>query len=73
MTNQEVFYIVGNIPIVGDDTYDICQYQEAKAIALDCIQKIDDIKDEFNKLNVSDINLENLTLFASKLDMILNN
>lgn len=37
MTNQEAFYIIGNIPIPADDTsYDICQYQEAKAIALDC-------------------------------------
>ena len=43
MTNQEAFYIVGNIPIPTDDkSYDICQYQEAKAIALDCIQKVDD-------------------------------
>lgn len=71
MTNQEAFYIVGNMPIVDDDTYDICQYQEAKAIALDCIQKIDDIRDEFNKLNVSSLTLENLTLFVFKLDELL--
>lgn len=46
MSNQEAFYIVGNMPIpTEDNNYDICQYQEAKAIALDCIQKIDDIKD----------------------------
>lgn len=44
MTNQEAFYVIGNIPIPTDDTnYDICQYQEAKAIALDCIQKVDDL------------------------------
>ena len=50
MTNQEAFYIVGNIPIPTDnENYDICQYQEAKAIALDCIQKIDDIKDILKK------------------------
>lgn len=50
MTNQEAFYIVGNIPIPTDDNnYDICQYQEAKAIALDCIQKIDDIEDILKK------------------------
>lgn len=73
MTNQEAFYIIGNIPIPTDDAnYDICQYQEAKAVALDCIQKIDDIRDEFNKLNVSDLTLENLTLFVFKLDELLN-
>lgn len=72
MTNQEAFYIVGNIPITDNDTYDICKYQEAKAIALDCIQKIDDIRDEFNKLNVNNLTLENLTLFVFKLDELLN-
>lgn len=50
MTNQEAFYIVGNIPIMINDydNYSICQYQEAKAIALDCIQKIEDIKSAFH-------------------------
>lgn len=56
MTNQEAFYIVGNIPIPTDDNnYDICQYQEAKAIALDCIQKIDNIqnaKKDIEKLEI---------------------
>lgn len=41
MNEQEAFYIIGNIPIpIDDDNYDICQYQEAKAIALDCIQRV---------------------------------
>lgn len=44
MTNQEAFYILGNLPVpFNDGNYDICEYQEAKAIALDCIHKVDDI------------------------------
>lgn len=40
MTNNEAFIILGNIPIpVDDECYDICQYQEAKAIALDAVSK----------------------------------
>ena len=40
MTEREAFYIIGNIPVPTDDeNYDICQYQEAKAIALEAIQK----------------------------------
>lgn len=72
MTNQEAFYIVGNMPIPTDDeNYNICQYQEAKTIALDCIQKIDEIRDEFNKLNASSLTLENLTLFVFKLELLI--
>ena len=40
MTEREAFNIVGNIPIPTDDeNYDIFQYQEAKAIALDALEK----------------------------------
>ena len=45
MTENEVFYIIGNIPILSDDeNYDICQYQEAKAIALEALEKIQQYK-----------------------------
>ena len=41
MTREEAFYIIGNIPIpTGNEDYDICQYQEAKAIAIDSIEKL---------------------------------
>lgn len=51
MTNQEAFYIIGNIPIpIDDENYDICQYQEAKAIALDCIDKVDKINEVLMEL-----------------------
>lgn len=40
MTIEEAFYIVGNLPIPPDDkNYDICQYQEAKALCLDATTK----------------------------------
>lgn len=46
MTRQKAFYIVGNIPIPTDDKhYDICQYQEAKAMALEALQAWDDVLD----------------------------
>lgn len=51
MTNREAFYIIGNIPIpIDDENYDICQYQEAKAIALDCIDKVDKINEVLMEL-----------------------
>lgn len=44
MTREEAFYIIGNIPIpTGNEDYDICQYQEAKAIAIDSIEKLHEI------------------------------
>ena len=54
MTNQQAFYIIGNIPIPTDDTsYDICQYQEAKAIALDCIRKVDNLAEHDKRIKDS--------------------
>lgn len=51
MTNSEAFYIIGNMPIpIDDENYNICQYQEAKAIALDCIDKIDKINEVLSEL-----------------------
>ena len=45
MTENEAFYIIGNIPILSDDeNYDICQYQEAKTIALETLEKIQQYK-----------------------------
>ena len=45
MTENEAFYIIGNIPIpLDDENYDICQYQEAKAIALEALEKIQQYK-----------------------------
>ena len=45
MTENEAFYIIGNIPILSDyENYDICQYQEAKAIALEALEKIQQYK-----------------------------
>ena len=45
MTESEAFYIIGNIPIpLDDENYDICQYQEAKAIALEALEKIQQYK-----------------------------
>ena len=47
MTREEAFYIIGNIPIPTDDeSYSIAEYQEAKTIALDCIQKVINLKDQ---------------------------
>lgn len=73
MTNQEAFYIVGNIPIpTNNENYDICQYQEAKAIALDCIQKIDDIETEIKVFNNLDFFGCDFILFAQRIKEILN-
>ena len=48
MTENEAFYIIGNIPIpLDDENYDICQYQEAKAIALEALIKQEKIKEAF--------------------------
>lgn len=56
MTNQEAFYIIGNIPIPTDDTiYDICEYQEAKVIALDCIQRADDMQSVCEQIRLDTI------------------
>lgn len=45
MTREEAFYVVGNIPVpIDDESYDICKYQEAKAIALDSIEKLQKIE-----------------------------
>ena len=45
MTENEAFYIIGNIPIpLDDENYDICQYQEAKAIALEALEEIQQYK-----------------------------
>ena len=46
MTNPEASVIMGNLPINGDECYDITQYQEAKAMAikaLGALQKIIDL------------------------------
>ena len=48
MTENEAFYIIGNIPILSDDeNYSICQYQEAKAVALEALIKQEKIKEAF--------------------------
>lgn len=46
MTREEAFYIIGNIPVPTDDVYLIAEYQEAKTIALDCIQKVINMTEE---------------------------
>ena len=41
MTKEEAFCIIGNIPIpVDDESYTAPEYQQAKAIAIDCILKV---------------------------------
>lgn len=48
MTESEAFYIIGNIPIpLDDENYDICQYQKAKAVALEALIKQEKIKEAF--------------------------
>lgn len=44
MSYEEAFYILGNLPIpTSDENYDICQYQEAKTIALELLaQKMEE-------------------------------
>ena len=45
MTESEAFYIIGNISVPTDDeNYSICQYQEAKAVALEALEKIQQYK-----------------------------
>lgn len=42
MTNEEAKIIIGNIPIkpeVLDDSYDITEYQEAKAMAIKALEQ----------------------------------
>lgn len=58
MTRQEAFYIVGNIPIPTDDkNYDICQYQEAKAMALETLQVWDDVLQKLEDSDFHDIQM----------------
>lgn len=53
MTLEDAFYIIGNLPIPLDDpNYDICQYQEAKAIALDCIDTCCNEKQSLKLVNL---------------------
>lgn len=46
MTIEETIIIIGNLPVNGDECYDITQYQEAKAMAIQALgtlQKIIDL------------------------------
>ena len=38
MNNKEAAIIIGNIPVNGDDCYTICEYQEAKARAIQALE-----------------------------------
>lgn len=43
MTIEEVIIIIGNLPVNGDECFDITQYQEAKTMAIKALETLQKI------------------------------